>query len=253
MSDDKAKTIKGAGADLAAPSRRKVIAAGAAVAAGATFSAFPYVSRARAAQTLKFWQFYAPGGQQPGQVKWFTDMVASWNAQNDVKVELDYVPNADYMDGTKLPTAFASGQGPDIFIISPGDFLRYYNGGVLLDLTPFMEEKAKADFPEGIIASRKVDDKIYALPMEVEPMAMYYSIDAFDKAGLNENDVPKTWDQLMEVGKKLTNDKRYGVLTIPLPATTRTSPGTPSCGRAAANSRTRAARAPSIRRAPLRP
>ena len=43
----------------------------------------------------------------------------------------------DYINGTKLPTAFASGQGPDIFLISPGDFLRYYNGGVLLDLTPY--------------------------------------------------------------------------------------------------------------------
>ena len=87
-------------------------------------------------------------------MKWFTDMVKSWNDQNDVKIELDYVPNADYMDGTKLPTAFASGTGPDIFIISPGDFLRYYNGGVLLDLTPFMDDKAKADFPS-IIASRR--------------------------------------------------------------------------------------------------
>ena len=200
-------------ASLLKPTRRKLLSTGAALAGGAAFSSFPYISRARAAnEPLKFWQFYAPGGQEPGQVKWFTDMVKSWNDQNDVKVELDYVPNADYMDGTKLPTAFASGQGPDIFIISPGDFLRYYNGGVLLDLTPFIDDKAKADFPEGIIASRKVDDKIYALPMEVEPMAMYYSVDAFDKAGLNENDVPKTWDQLLEVGKKLTTDKRYGVL-----------------------------------------
>ena len=41
---------------------------------------------------------------------------------------------------------------------------------------------------------------------------MYYSVAAFEEAGLTENDVPKTWDELLEVGKKLTNDKRYGVL-----------------------------------------
>lgn len=43
-------------------------------------------------------------------------------------------------------------------------------------------------------------------------MAMYYSIPAFEEAGLNENDVPQTWDQLLDVAGKLTNDQRYGVL-----------------------------------------
>ena len=72
--------------------------------------------------------------------------VKGWNATHDVKVELQFVPAQDYFGGSKLPTAFASGPGPDIFIISPGDFLRYYNGGVLVDLTPYMEDAAKKDF-----------------------------------------------------------------------------------------------------------
>ncbi len=162
------------------------------------------------AATLKFWQFYAPGGGVKSQSTWFETMVKSWNDSHDVKVELVYVPNNEYMDGTKLPTAFASGEGPDLFVISPGDFLRYYNGGVLLDLTPFIEEKAKADFPEGVIASRMVDSKIYGLPMEVEPMAMYYSVAAFEEAGIK--DTPQTWEELLETAKKLTTDKRFGVL-----------------------------------------
>ena len=43
-------------------------------------------------------------------------------------------------------------------------------------------------------------------------MAFYYSVKAFEDAGLNENDVPKTWDQLIEVANKLTTADRYGVL-----------------------------------------
>jgi hypothetical protein len=39
--------------------RREILAAGV---AGAAITGFPYVSRAFAAQTLKFWQFYGPGG-----------------------------------------------------------------------------------------------------------------------------------------------------------------------------------------------
>ena len=191
------------------PSRRHVLAAGV---AAATVTGFPYVSRGYAAQTLKFWQFYAPGGGVASQDKWYQDVVKSWNDTHDVKVDLVYVPNNAYMDGTKLPTAFASGAGPDLFIISPGDFLRYYNGGVLLDLTPFMQQAAQDDFFPNVIASRKVNDKIYALPYEVEPMAMYYSLDAFHEAGLTEKDIPTTWAELLDVAKKLTTPKRFGVL-----------------------------------------
>lgn len=194
--------------------RRNVLAGGTALAA-AGVTGFPFINRMEVraqGAPLKFWQFYAPGGDVPAQTKWFEDCVADWNATHEQQIELEYVPNNDYMDGTRLPTAFASGTGPDIFIISPGDFLRYYNGGVLLDLTPFIEDAAKADFPESVVANRMVDGKIYGVPMEVEPMAFYYSVKAFEDAGLNENDVPKTWDELLELGKRLTTNDRYGLL-----------------------------------------
>jgi multiple sugar transport system substrate-binding protein len=196
--------------------RRRLLEAGAtgvvAAAAGSLFP-MPYVSRGHAQEApLKFWQFTAPGGQNPLRVKWFTDLVDRWNAENDVKVELEYIPVTQYLNGTKLQTAFAAGEGPDIFVISPGDFLRYYNGGVLMDLAPFMDDAAKADFFDSVMATRTVDGGIYGLPMEVEPMAMYYSKAAFDEAGLGEGDLPTTWDGLLEIAEKLTNNERFGVL-----------------------------------------
>lgn len=199
-------------------SRRRLLVNGASFAAAGALggiTGFPFINRmaVRAQDApLKFWQFYAPGGQVPSQVAWFEKTVADWNDSHEQKVELEFIPNKEYINGPKLATAFASGQGPDIFIISPGDFLRYYNGGVLQDLTPHIDEAARADFPESVIANRMVDGKIFGLPMEVEPMAMYYSVKAFEEAGLNENDVPKTWDELLEVAKKLTTPERYGVL-----------------------------------------
>jgi len=201
-------------ATLAKPaSRRTVLKTGGAL-AGAM--AMPYFFTRRAAarqgQTLSFWQFYAPGGQVSTQAQWFEDTVKAWNDQNETKVELEYTPVAEYLDGAKLQTAFASGEGPDIFIISPGDFLRYYNGGVLTDLTPYMEPEAVADFYPDVIASRAVDDKIFGLPMEVEPMAFYYSLDAWEEAGLGDGDIPQTWEQLLAVAEQLQTDERFGVL-----------------------------------------
>ncbi|MBV9491120.1 MAG: sugar ABC transporter substrate-binding protein [Verrucomicrobia bacterium] len=179
-------------------------------AVSSVFSPFNIHVKAAAVKKLSFWQFYAPAGQVGSQTKWWEDMAKAWNTSHDVKVELQFVPNAEYMNGSKLQTAFASGQGPDLFIISPGDFLRYYNGGVLMDLTPYMEDAAKKDFYENVMETRIVDGKIYGLPMEVEPMAMYYGKKAFADAGLSEADLPKTWEQLLEVAKKLTKGNQFG-------------------------------------------
>ncbi len=190
-------------------SRRRLVQIGGA-AAGAL--AMPYsFSRSASAQSgkLQFWQFYGPGGTVATQSKWFEDMVASWNSQGDVQVELVYVPGSDYISGTKLQTSFASGEGPDIFLISPGDFLRYANGGVLMDLTSYMDQAAIADFFPDVLASRQVDGKILGLPMEVEPMAFFYDTDAWSEAGLT--DPPATWDDLLAAAEKLTTDERFGI------------------------------------------
>ncbi len=195
---------------LAGGVSRRTVLKGAAALGAASLAGISGATHA-AATELRFLQPYAPGGDVPPSRDWFVKTIADWNASQEEQITLDYLPWPDYTDGTKLPTAFASGQGPDIFIISPGDFLRYYNGGVLTDLTPFIEPDAQADFPDSVIANRKVDGKIYGIPMEVEPMAFYYSVKAFEEAGLNENDVPTTWDELLELGKKLTTKDRYGL------------------------------------------
>jgi multiple sugar transport system substrate-binding protein len=166
---------------------------------------------------LTFWNFYGPAPDDNPQSQWFVSMVDEWNANNDVQVKLRYMPVSEYLAGTALQTAFQAGEGPDIFVVSPGDFLRYYNGGVLQDLTPKLSTDSRNDFVPGVLDTREVDGKVYGLPMEIEPLAMYYDIKAFESAGLSEGDIPTTWDQLLDVSDKLTNDKRFGMLfeTIP--------------------------------------
>ncbi|WP_199564918.1 ABC transporter substrate-binding protein [Spongiactinospora rosea] len=169
------------------------------------------------AKELVFWNFYGPTDKPSAQSDWFVNMVKEWNADNEVKVKLHYLPTAEYITGTPLQTAFSAGEGPDIFLISPGDFLRYSNANVLQDLTPHLRPDAIADYVDGVLDTRKVNGKIYGLPMEIEPLALYYGIDAFEKAGLSEGDIPTTWDQLLNVAEKLTDKDRFGLLfeTIP--------------------------------------
>lgn len=163
---------------------------------------------------LSFWNFYGPAtgsGIVPEQSDWFVKMVKAWNKSHKPQVKLRYVPAQDYQNGSKLQTAFSAGKGPDIFLLSPGDFLRYYNGGVLEDLTPYMSKEAQKDFFSNVMGTRTVNGKIYGLPMEVEPMAFYYDKKAWEKSGLSEGDIPQTWDDLLSMADKLKAGKRFGI------------------------------------------
>src|SRR5579863_2409419 len=104
---------------VAVISRRELLKRGgkgaAAAAVSSVFLPFAFTGKAADPKTLSFWQFYAPAKQVGTQSKWFEDCVKGWNATHDVKVELQFVPVQDYIGGSKLQTAFAAGQGPDIF------------------------------------------------------------------------------------------------------------------------------------------
>jgi len=197
-------------------SRREFLKKGAKLgvvaAASSVFSPFGINVKAASRGPLSFWQFYAPGGPfRPGS-QWFEDMVKAWNATHDAKIELRYVPVSEFISGSKLQTAFAGGQGPDIFLTNSGEFLRYFNGGILVDLGQYMDEQAKSDFYASSMETRIVNGKIFGLPLEVEPMAMYYSVKAFEAAGLFEADLPKTWDNFLETARRLTNSNQFGCL-----------------------------------------
>ncbi|WP_419995980.1 ABC transporter substrate-binding protein [Streptomyces boninensis] len=212
---------KGAGVGVAAasspPSRRRFIGGAAGVAAAA--AAVPLLSGCggsanASGKKLTFWNFYAPQKSPDpavnAQAKWVTDLVKEWNDTHEVKIELIFVPGQEYNAGYKLPSSFAAGNGPDIWLLSPGDFLRYHNGGVLQDLTPHLDKGVIEDYGDNL-NSRMVDGKVYALPMEVEPLAIFFDEAGWEKAGLSEGDIPKTWDELLDIGDKLTTKTRAGL------------------------------------------
>lgn len=204
-------------------SRRRLLTTGAAALGGAagasTLSSCALGGSPK--EPLQFWQFYAPVDQQDpnllAQSQWFLDRIAEWEAAGERPVEPVYIPGYTDPTNTRLTTAFASGNGPDIFLISPGDFLRYYNGGVLEDLTPYMDEEAIADFYPQALATRTVDGRIYGLPMEQEPLAIFYDVAAFEEQGLSEADLPTTWEQMLELGRQMTGGERAGLVFETLP------------------------------------
>jgi multiple sugar transport system substrate-binding protein len=126
----------------------------------------------------------------------------------NVTVRIELVPQADYM-GAKLTTAFAANSGPDVFVMSPGDFLKYVNSGLALDLSPYFTKAIRDDFLPSSLDAVTVNGKIYAVPFEIELLGLYYDIDVLKAAGVQP---PKTWDELVAATAKLTTPTRPGLV-----------------------------------------
>lgn len=199
------------------PSRRRFLGLSAAltgaVAVPGLLSACGSGRTASASEPLQFWNFYAPAPNEDpatmARASWMQATVDAWNADNQQQIELVYAP---VLGSEKLATAFSAGEGPDIFLISPGDIARYLNGDVLMELTPHLTQEAVDDFFADNLATRMIGDKVYALPMEIEPLALYYSRPAFEQAGLSDGDLPATWDDLIAVSDRLVSAGQGGLV-----------------------------------------
>ncbi|NPV52400.1 MAG: sugar ABC transporter substrate-binding protein [Firmicutes bacterium] len=154
--------------------------------------------------TLKFWKFAA--SNDDGDL---AKMVDQWNKENpDIKVVFETFPWDQYVN-EKLTVGFASRQGPDVFWISPGEFMKYVENGIALPLNQYFPEDLKQDLVPAALDAVTVKGKIYAVPHEMEPVALYYNKNLFKQSGVEP---PTTWDELISTAKKLKTSNRWGVM-----------------------------------------
>lgn len=156
---------------------------------------------------LTFWTFHSSAEKD-----FMESLATQYMAENsNVEIEFVVIPQDEYM-GSKLTTAFAANAGPDVFFMSPGDFLKYANAGLAMDLTPYFTDEIRADFLDSSIDAVTVDGKICAIPFEVELLGLYYNADMLKEAGVT---APTTWAELIDATKALTKDKIAGLLIEP--------------------------------------
>ncbi len=108
----------------------------------------------------------------------------------------------------QLGQGFAAGSPPDVFYVDAGAFADYASTGAL---EPYAETVAdKDDFYPSLRQSFTYKSKLYCIPKDFSTLALEINTAAWAKAGLTDADVPKTWDQLSAVAKKLTVGTQVG-------------------------------------------
>jgi multiple sugar transport system substrate-binding protein len=156
--------------------------------------------------TIKFWKY-----QDENEQETLEALVAKFNEENeDINVVFETFPWEQYT-GEKLITAMAGGEGPDVFWLSAGDFLKFVMNGLLLPLNDTFTEELQADFLEQSLKAVTIGESIYGVPHEMGVQSLVYDKKLFEQEGLNP---PGDWDELIQVAQELKTDTRWGI-TLP--------------------------------------
>lgn len=153
--------------------------------------------------TITFWDTIPVGDPSYPKV---SNLVKEFNASQN-KVEVKHVGYSfwDYWDKLNIIVAAKNGSAPDVGLNTLDNSAGRAESGLIYNLSPLMK---RDNFNVDEFYKSQVDfgtykGEIYAMPFTATTRMLYYNLDLFQKAGLTEADVPKTWDELYKVAKKL--------------------------------------------------
>ncbi len=107
-----------------------------------------------------------------------------------------------------LIDALASGKGPDIFLIHNTWLPMFSNKIVAVPKEILTEQKFRKDFADVCANDFITDGAVYAVPLSVDSLALYYNKDLFNAAGITAP--PKTWVEFSALAEKLTKINSNG-------------------------------------------
>lgn len=152
--------------------------------------------------------------QEPG----LTKIVQDFTAKTGIKARIQVTPWEQYW--TMLEAGATGGSLPDVFWMHPGQFATYAQYNMLLDLSAQIKASKTVDmskFPKDIVKLYNAGGKQFAMPKDVDTIALWYNKTLFDKAGVKYPDASWTWDTFREAAKKLTaaDGSQYGYTLRP--------------------------------------
>jgi multiple sugar transport system substrate-binding protein len=123
----------------------------------------------------------------------------------DYRIKLDPIAG-DFNDAIK--TRMASNTEPDIWAVDPAQIPSLVESSRILALDDYLGDYDVADFEKAPFEAMKYQGKTYALPIDYNTLILFYNKKMLQEAGV---EVPKTWDELKEAAKELTNSKVKGL------------------------------------------
>lgn len=134
--------------------------------------------------------------------------IPEFERQNpDLKVEYNVL---DWGTGkTKILTSFAGGMGADVVMVYGADVPQWIEHGALSPIDEYFDQEP---FLETAYNLGSWEGKQYAIPWVTKIVTYYYRTDKYIEAGLDPSNPPSTWQEFIDVSKKLTKRDAAGNL-----------------------------------------
>ncbi len=147
--------------------------------------------------TVHFWARQATDG--PAKA-----LVAGFNATHkNLKVVLHLTPPND--DTSQLATAIRAGSVPDVVGLNDIDVPTFSHENALMNLTKYVNALPyKSSLSPGHLQLATINGQYYGLPYLADLSVLWYNKTLFKKAGLNPNDPPTSYAQIVTDAKKIS-------------------------------------------------
>jgi len=160
-------------------------------------STSPSTFGVNATGTVHFWARQATDGPAIALVKEFN------KTHKHLKVVLHLTPPND--DTSQLATAIRAGSPPDVVGLNDIDVPTFSHEGALMDLTKYINALPyKKSLSPGHLALATIGSKYYGLPYLADLSVLWYNKKLFSEAGLNPNDPPTNYAQIMTDATKIS-------------------------------------------------
>jgi sn-glycerol 3-phosphate transport system substrate-binding protein len=133
-------------------------------------------------------------------------------SQTDVQVEAVF--QGEYDDSyTKLFATLNSNSGPVLYQSSFDKIAPLIDSESITPVQQFIDKEKydMSQFEKTILSAYTYKNALYSMPFNSSNAIMYYNKDMFKQAGLDPNKPPATYDELIEMAKKLTGNGKFGV------------------------------------------
>lgn len=145
------------------------------------------------------------GSSGDAETNLVNDLVAEWSAESGVNAEVVVASDLNQ----QLSQGFSSDNPPDLFYLSTDQMAAY---AATDSLEPYAESLSNADdFYPNLREAFSYDGQFMCAPKDFSTLALIINEDMWTEAGLTDDDIPTTWEELTAVAEQLTTDDRVGL------------------------------------------
>ena len=143
-------------------------------------------------------------------------IVAEFEEQNpDISVNAIYAGNYDDTR-IKALAALNSGDPAQLAVMFSIDAYDLIEQDLIVPFEEVIETEAEEAWLDGfypaLMANGAIEGQTWGVPFQRSTIVAYYNKDMFRAAGLDPEDAPETWDELVEMGAALTTDETHGLM-----------------------------------------